>query len=280
MPTAWKYYNILDMTYKFIALDIDGTLANSEKKISDRNKATLAKAAAQGAHIALVSGRPTPGILPTAKAIDMDQIGGFILSFNGAKIINYTTGEVLYQNVLSAADVAAICAEAAALGVATITYSDEALYSTSAQNQYVQKEAFINQMPVVEVPDLAAATTFETPKCLLVDHPEKLVQVEKHMKEKFPNLSIYRSEPYFLEIVPLGVDKAFSLGLLLEKYGCTAQNLMACGDGFNDLSMVRYAGMGVAMQNAQQVVKEVANYVSPYTNDEDAVALAIEKFVL
>ena len=67
---------------------------------------------------------------------------------------------------------------------------------------------------------------------------------------------------------------------MLEHYGLTAQNLIALGDGFNDLSMIQFAGMGVAVQNAQQVVKEAANYVSPYTNDEDAVALAIEKFVL
>ena len=80
--------------------------------------------------------------------------------------------------------------------------------------------------------------------------------------------------------MPLGVDKAFSLNILLEHYGLTAQNLIALGDGFNDLSMIQFAGMGVAVQNAQQVVKEAANYVSPYTNDEDAVALAIEKFVL
>jgi Cof subfamily protein (haloacid dehalogenase superfamily) len=112
----------------------------------------------------------------------------------------------------------------------------------------------------------------------MVDDPDKLVQVEQHMKAKFPNLSIYRSEPYFLEIVPLGVDKAFSLDLLLKKHHLTAQNLLACGDGFNDLSMIQYAGMGVAMQNAQQVVKDAANYVSPYTNDQDAVAHAIEMF--
>jgi Cof subfamily protein (haloacid dehalogenase superfamily) len=266
------------MQYCLIALDIDGTLANSQKEISQRNINALAQAVSQGAQVALVSGRPTPGILPTAKAINMDKIGGFILSFNGAKIINYTTGQVIYQNVLSAQDVQAICAEAKALGVAAITYSDQALYSTSAQNQYVQKEATINKMPVVEVADLAAATTFETPKCLMVDDPDKLVQVEQHMKAKFPNLSIYRSEPYFLEIVPLGVDKAFSLDLLLKKHHLTAQNLLACGDGFNDLSMIQYAGMGVAMQNAQQVVKDAANYVSPYTNDQDAVAHAIEMF--
>jgi Cof subfamily protein (haloacid dehalogenase superfamily) len=268
------------MQYKFIALDIDGTLANSQKQISEKNKAVLAEAVSKGASIALVSGRPTFGIEPTAKALGMDKTGGFILSFNGAKIINYGTGEVLYQNVLSKQDVQAICAQAAALGVPAITYSNEALYSTSAQSIYVQKEATINQMPVVEVANLAEATTFDTPKCLLVDDPEKLVQVEAYMKEKFPNLSIYRSEPYFLEIMPQGIDKAFSLNILLQRYGLTAQNLMACGDGFNDLSMIQYAGMGVAMQNAQPVVKEAANYVSPYTNDEDAVALAVEKFVL
>ena len=100
------------------------------------------------------------------------------------------------------------------------------------------------------------------------------------MKEKYPALSIYRSEPYFLEIMPQGIDKAFSLGILLQQHGCTAQNLLACGDGFYDLSMIQFAGMGVAMQNAQEVVKQAANYVSPYTNDEDAVAHAVEKFVL
>lgn len=266
--------------YSFIALDIDGTLANSQKQISDRNKQALAQAAKQGVRIALVSGRPTPGIEPTAQAINMAQTGGFILAFNGAKIMDYATKKILYQNILTPQEVQAICQQAALLGVPAITYSNEALYTTSAQSIYVQKEATINQMPVIEVADLAAATTFDTPKCLLVDDPDKLVQVEAMMKEKFPNLSIYRSEPYFLEIMPQGIDKAFSLNLLLQKYGCTAQDLMACGDGFNDLSMIQYAGMGVAMQNAQEVVKKAANYVSPYTNDEDAVAHAIQKFVL
>lgn len=268
------------MQYLIIALDIDGTLANSQKEISEKNICTLAEAARQGAQIALVSGRPTFGIEPTAKTLGMDKMGGYILSFNGAKIINYATGEVLYQNVLSPKEVTAICAQAALLGVPAITYSNDALYSTSAQSIYVQKEAAINKMPIVEVDNLAAATTFQTPKCLLVDDPEKLVKVEGIMKEKFPNLSIYRSEPYFLEIMPKGIDKAFSLGLLLKHHGLTSQNLLSCGDGFNDLSMIQFAGMGVAMQNAQPVVKEAANYVSPYTNDEDAVAHAVEKFVL
>ena len=268
------------MQYKLIALDIDGTLANSQKEITQNNIDTLAEAVRQGAQVALVSGRPTFGIEPTAKTLGMDTMGGYILSFNGAKIINYATQEVLYQNVLTPQEVAAICEQAALLDVPAITYSNEALYTTSAQSIYVQKEATINKMPVVEVPDLAQATTFQTPKCLLVDDPEKLVKVEALMKEKFPNLSIYRSEPYFLEIMPKGIDKAFSLQILLEQQGLTAQNLIACGDGFNDLSMIQYAGMGVAMQNAQEVVKAAANYVSPYTNDEDAVAHAIKKFVL
>ncbi len=268
------------MQYKLIALDIDGTLANSQKEISQKNIDTLAEAVRQGAQIALVSGRPTFGIVPTAKMLGLDKIGGYILSFNGANIINCATGDMLYQNVLTPQHVAAICQQAVQLGVTAITYNTDALYTTSEQNIYVQKEAFLNKMPVVEVPDLVQATTFPTAKCLLVDDPEKLVQVEALMKEKFPNLSIYRSEPYFLEIVPKGIDKAFSLQILLDNLGWTSQNLLSCGDGFNDLSMIQYAGMGVAMKNAQEVVKAAANYVSPYTNDEDGVAHTIEKFVL
>ena len=92
-------------------------------------------------------------------------------------------------------------------------------------------------------------------------------------------MGVYRSEPYFLELVPKGIDKAQSLQVLLDKLEMKKEEMIACGDGFNDLSMIRFAGLGVAMSNAQPPVKEVADYIT-LSNDEEGVAHVVEKFLL
>ena len=90
--------------------------------------------------------------------------------------------------------------------------------------------------------------------------------------------NIYRSEPFFLEIMPQNIDKAYSLGKLLEKLGMTKDQMICCGDGYNDLSMIQYAGMGVAMANANEQVKEAADFIT-LSNDEDGVVHVIQKFM-
>ena len=97
----------------------------------------------------------------------------------------------------------------------------------------------------------------------------------EHLKDR---MGVFRSEPYFLELVPKGIDKAQSLAVLLKELGMTKDEMIAIGDGFNDLSMIKYAGMGVAMGNAQQVVKDNADFIT-LTNEEDGAAYAIEKFM-
>ena len=92
-------------------------------------------------------------------------------------------------------------------------------------------------------------------------------------------MNVFRSEPFFLELVPMGIDKAKCLAILLEKIGMTKDEMIACGDGFNDLTMIQYAGLGVAMANARDVVKEAADFVT-LSNEEDGVAFAVEKFYL
>lgn len=92
-------------------------------------------------------------------------------------------------------------------------------------------------------------------------------------------MGVFRSEPYFLELVPKGIDKAQSLSVLLEEIGMTKNEMIAIGDGFNDLSMIQYAGLGIAMENAQDVVKQAADFIT-LSNEEDGVAYAVEKFYL
>ena len=90
-------------------------------------------------------------------------------------------------------------------------------------------------------------------------------------------ISVYRSEPYFLELVPPGIDKARSLAVLLEKLNMKKEEMVAIGDGYNDLSMIKFAGLGVAMGNAQEPVKKAADYIT-LSNDEDGVAVVVERF--
>ena len=117
-------------------------------------------------------------------------------------------------------------------------------------------------------------------KCLGTAPVETALKFVKIFADKFQGyISVGRSEPFYIELMPLGIDKAVSLGRLSAMVGLGRENVIACGDGFNDISMVEYAGLGVAMANAQDELKEVADYVT-YSNDEDGVAYIIEKYIL
>ena len=162
------------MKYKLIVLDLDGTLTNSKKVITPRNREILIRVQEQGVRLVLASGRPTYGIVPLANELRMNEFGGFILSYNGGEIINWGTQEMI-------------------------------------------------------------------------------------------------------ELVPQGIDKALSLAVLLKEIGVERKEMIAIGDGYNDLSMIKFAGLGIAMGNAQEPVKKAADYIT-LSNEEDGVAEALEHF--
>ena len=249
------------MQYKVLALDLDGTLTNNAKVITPRTKAALQAAADRGVRIVLASGRPTVGIEPLAKELELDRRGGCILSYNGGKIIDCKTGETLVQHEFPPELIDPVCTFARYWNVMPLTYDAKGIVTEDAANPYVGEEAPIN-------------------KLLLVGDPVDMPHVEELMQQKFAGkLSIYRSAPFFIETMPLGVEKSASLALLLKNMGLGPENLMACGDGWNDLPMIRYAGMGVAMGNAVPEVKQAAKYVTA-DNEHDGVGLAVEKFIL
>ena len=163
-------------------------------------------------------------------------------------------------------------------GCGLITYLGNEVISAFPVDKYVEIEARINGLPVREVPNFVEFVDFDINKCLMTADPEKAELLEKELQEKYESVaSIYRSEPYFIEIMPRDVDKAASLDKMLPAMGVKRENVVCCGDGFNDVSMIRYAGVGVAMGNAQQAVKEAADYITA-TNDEDGLVQVIEKF--
>lgn len=266
------------MKYKIMVLDLDGTLTNSQKKISSKTKKSLINLQKKGVKLVLASGRPTQGITPLAQELSLEKYNGYILSYNGAKIINYQTGEVIYNATLPKELVPQVYNEAVKNDVGILTYDGDKIVLGNGVDRYVELESKINGIPMEEVDDFVEYVDFDVNKCLLTGDGDRMALLEKDMKGKFGDkLNIYRSEPFFLEVMPQNIDKAYSLSKLLEPLGIDREEMVCCGDGFNDLSMIKYAGLGVAMENAQPKVKEAADFVT-LSNDEDGVAYVVDKF--
>lgn len=269
------------MKYKAIALDLDGTLLNSKKEVSKKNTEVLLKAAEAGVNIILASGRPVPGIKNIARHLHLEEVGGYILAYNGGMIINCKNGEVIRRETVPESCYSDIIHVAKKYGVTPLTYDSDGIITTNENDKYVQLEAKINNIPVKQVFHLDETAKLDPPvKFLCVGEHEVLQKVQAELNEKLKGeVTVFFSESYFLEIMPNGIEKATSLETLLGKIGLDRKNLIACGDGYNDIPMMRYAGLSVAMENAKDETKEWADFIAP-TNDEDGVATAIEKYVL
>lgn len=268
------------MAYRFLVLDLDGTLLNAQKELTSVTRQAIFQAREAGVCIVLASGRPTYGVAPIADALEMDRKGGYVLAFNGGVVTDWQTKQKLVASELSADMVPYLYERVQNSGFTLITYRDRYIITENPNDTYVQFEARLNRMELLQVENLEAAVGTAVPKCLITGEPDRLVMLEADLKAALAGRAeVYRSEPFFLEIMPLGIDKARSLERLLQLIGGKREELVACGDGFNDLSMIRYAGLGVAMANAQPAVRDAADFVT-LSNEEDGVAHVVRKFML
>ncbi len=269
------------MKYKLLVLDVDGTLLNDEREISKRTLAALLKVQQMGVRIVLASGRPTYGLMPLAKTLELGNYGGFVLSYNGCQIIKAQNGEILFERRINPEMLSYLEKKARKNGFAIFTYHDDTLITDSPDNEYIKNEALLNNLKIIREDEFSTAIDFAPCKCMLVSDKEKaLIGLEQHWEKRLAGtLDAFRSEPYFLEVVPCGVNKANTLGALLEHLGVTREEVIAVGDGVCDVTMLQLAGMGVAMGHSQDSVKVCADYVTA-SNEEDGVALAVEKLIL
>lgn len=267
-------------SYEVIVLDLDGTLTNSQKIITPKTKEALMKAQCAGKKVVLASGRPTGGVVRLADELRLDEFGGFILSFNGGHIINYANGEIVYDKTVPQDLTEDIYKEAMKAELGIVTYTDSEIVACAKINPYMQLEADINGMPLRPVENFTEIVDFPVNKFLMSGEPEKVLAMQEHMQKIFgERLNIFRSEPFFLEIMPQSIDKAYSLGILLEYLKTDAAHMICCGDSYNDCSMIQMAGLGVAMANAKEETKEVADYITR-SNDEDGIADVVYQFML
>ena len=268
------------MKYKLLVLDIDGTLTNEKKEITRHTKQTILRMQKAGVKVVLASGRPAYGVVPTARELELEQYGGFILSYNGGRIVDCSTGRTIYEKTIPHKLMGGIYGQVHDLDAALMTYEGDRIITEKPQDAYVAKESFINKMKVKGVGNFLDYVTFPVVKCLVAADGGYLEAVEDKLKGYFGSqLSIFRSEPYFLEIMPKDIDKASSLERLRLQLGLERAEIAACGDGLNDISMIQYAGLGIAMANAQEAVKRVCDFVTK-SYEEEGVAYAIDRCIL
>ena len=269
------------MKYKLLVLDVDGTLLNNAREISNRTLAALLKVQQMGVRIVLASGRPTYGLMPLAKTLELGNYGGFILSYNGCQIIKAQNGEILFERRINPEMLPYLEKKARKNNFAIFTYHDDIIITDTPENEYIISEAVLNNQKIIKEDEFSTAVDFPPCKCMLVSNDEEaLIVLEDHWRRQLNGtLDVFRSEPYFLEVVPCGIDKANTLGALMEKLNIKREEVIAIGDGGCDVTMLQLAGMGIAMGHSQDSVKVCADYVTA-SNEEDGVAQAVEKIIL
>ena len=267
---------------KLCAVDIDGTLVTDEKILLPQTKADIHWFIREGGIFVLASGRPTRGILRYIDELDLAAVGGFVISYNGARIMDARTNNIILQKNIDPACYPIIFKAADALNLPLTAYKGQDIAVTQkATDSYFLTETSINRLQVERVPNLQAELTYPTPKFLITGEPEILSQAEIQLREMLSALSVtvFRSEPFYLEITARGCDKGAAILELAELLHIDKSETMACGDGFNDVTMLSAVGLGVAMENAQPAAKDAADCLTA-SNNENGVGKAIRKFAV
>lgn len=269
------------MKHKLLILDVDGTLLNEAKEMTNRTRMTLLKVQQMGVRIALASGRPTYGLLALAKQLELGNYGGFIISYNGCQIIRASNGEILFERRINPELLPFLEKKAHKHGFALMTYHDDCIVTDTPDNVHIGDEARLNHLKLIHEESFSTAIDFAPCKCTLVsDDVEALDGLAAHWSKRLSgSLDVLRSEPFFLEVVPCGVDKANTIGALLDMMGMNSEEVIAIGDGVCDVTMLQMAGLGIAMGQAQDSVKACADWVTA-SCEEDGVAQAVEKAIL
>lgn len=276
MSTTNKTNN--SIAYRAIALDLDGTLTNHDKEVTPITRQALMKAQKNGAHIILASGRPTYGIAPIADHLEINKYDGYVLSYNGGKIVKWQTKEEIYSNHLPNDVIPILYNYAKEKSHALLGYSGKEIITEMPDDEYVKEESRINKMQIRKINNLMESLEPNPTKLLMTGDPSLMIKAEEELSELVGNrMDVFRSAPFFIELVPRGIDKAQSLNRLLGLIGLTPNDMIAFGDGYNDLSMLKLAGIGVAMANAVPEVRAEADFITK-SNEEDGVAFAIQKF--
>ena len=258
---------------RVMALDLDGTLENSAHEVTPRTEAAIRAAMAQGVRVIIATGKTHYAGRKVRERLALDTP-----SVHSQGLMVYAgDGSILYEDWLDSALVVEVTKTASKYGAEVVANSQGRTLATVRNAQTLVLEPY-GEPPLTLVDSLEAEPI---QKMIAVAEPEQIVRLREQFAVQLAGRAtlVQSNLDYMLEILPLGASKGGGVRRALEYLGLRADQMLAIGDGENDVEMIEMAAIGVAMGNAGKVLKNSADFITT-TNDEDGVALAIEKFVL
>ncbi len=263
---------------KLVAIDMDGTLLSSAHNVSPLNRKALKIANDKGIKVVLCSGRRIHNLLDYAKDLGIDGDEGFVVGNNGAGAMRIGDNKVVYKNFLTAVEAKRIAEVCDRVNANYTVHTFDAAISPR-DNIYSKYEAGLNGIDLTIMHPKTLSDETMVTNILVLDEAEILDGYEKTIMDAFSDkYRIIRTMPMYLEIMKKDVSKFSGIMAVAELFGIRDNEIMSIGDAPNDLEMINYAGIGVAMGNAQKTVKDAADYITR-SNDEDGVAYAMNRFL-
>ena len=264
------------MKYKLIAVDIDDTLLNRKKEITPVTKAALMKAQESGVRLVVASGRLPYGVRPYAEALDIFSHGGYYMGFNGGAVMN-SRDELIGKAYLDRKYIRPVYDILRPSNATTMVHKVAVIYADNKVNPYTHIESDVIGLPLNVVDDLPSFINWDIHKFLISGEPDELKVLEQQLLDTLGGeVDIYLSLPWFLEVMPKGTNKGTGLQMICDDAGIDIKDAIAFGDSYNDIYMLKAAGTGIAMGNAEQAVKDAADMVTGDC-DEDGIAKALAK---
>ena len=271
------------MEKRILFLDLDGTLLNDSKQITPGNRAALNRALQAGHGVIITTGRPLRSAIAQARGLELDKPGCYLIAYNGAVIYDWAEQRQILRKTLTADVVRLVFEHVNALGIHIQTYDTwNVLVERRCEDEALRTYCGRTEMPWRVIGSIHEDLTEDPVKILLIElsDPKPLRKIQSWVREGLAGRadSFFSCDEY-LEIVPAGVNKGAAVKLLCEMIGVPLENAVAVGDAANDLSMIRAAGVGVAMANATDEVRTAADYVTKNDNNHDGIAEVVEHFL-
>lgn len=260
-----------------VVSDFDGTLATSDNKISQNNLDAINSFIKRGGLFAVCTGRATPGIIPCLK-----QAGykGYFASYNGAVITDMDSGKVVLKKCIPNETCVKLLKLSEKYGFNAQTYPNDVLTVKSINKRvewYLKFNSALTTKVVDPLSDYFIKTGYDSPKLLINDEKTKLDEVYEIVKNELTECQVIYADDNLIEITLKGITKACAVDNLAKINGLTVDDVIAVGDAGNDVPMIQRAGLGVAVSNAADYVKNNAKIIAP-SNYEDAIKYIIENY--
>lgn len=262
--------------YKLVAVDLDDTLLTDELTISDETHDAISAAMERGVVFTIATGRMYASAKQVAERLGLEVP---LITYQGALVKHAKDGTVLYQRDVPPQVVRYVFEFAGERGLHLQAYHNDTLLAKE-ENEKLIAYSKLSNIPYEIEPDFDRLSEKSTPKLLMIDEPAKLDEVLAELKGILGDQAhIVKSKPHFLEIMHPEGTKGHALHHLAAHYGVKPEETIGIGDSWNDRELLTEAGLGVAMANAVDSLKQIADYIT-VSNNEDGVRHVLEKFVL